>query len=131
MRRSNLPTALSTLIRREQESRELHEPLGKTRLLTLTGASGVAKTRLAIELAARRIDCYRDGVRLSTCPGSAAHRHYRVGLVWRARGRSGRGEPHREWSRRLDDRGERLAATAGGHAPAPRVVSAALIEGAD
>jgi len=98
MRRSNLPTALSTLIRREQESRELHEPLGKTRLLTLTGASGVAKTRPAIELDARRIDCYRDGVRLSTCPGSAAHRHYRVGLVWRARGRSGRGEPHREWS---------------------------------
>jgi predicted ATPase len=45
----NLPAQATSFIGRERELAELHRLMPSTRLLTLTGASGVGKTRLAIE----------------------------------------------------------------------------------
>ena len=50
---SQLPLALSTFVGREQELDAAEAHLAGTRLLTLTGAGGSGKTRLAIELARR------------------------------------------------------------------------------
>ena len=47
-----IPAQLTTLIGREGELEALTEALAGTRLLTLTGAGGVGKTRLALEAAA-------------------------------------------------------------------------------
>src|SRR5216684_5011767 len=47
--RHNLPVQLSRFIGRETELAELRHLLSAERLLTLTGAGGVGKTRLAIE----------------------------------------------------------------------------------
>ena len=47
----NLPIPLTSFVGREREQRELKELLGITRLLTLTGAGGCGKTRLAIRVA--------------------------------------------------------------------------------
>ncbi len=48
---TNVPAPLTSFIGREAEQRELKELLEKTRLLTLTGAGGCGKTRLAIQVA--------------------------------------------------------------------------------
>ena len=57
-----LPVELTTFIGREAELRTLEGLLDAGRLLTLTGAGGSGKTRLAVELAARAGDRYPDGV---------------------------------------------------------------------
>ncbi|TVP42490.1 MAG: hypothetical protein EA350_15515 [Gemmatimonadales bacterium] len=49
-----LPVPLTPLIGREREVQALLELLSETRLLTLTGAGGSGKTRLALEVLARR-----------------------------------------------------------------------------
>jgi predicted ATPase/DNA-binding CsgD family transcriptional regulator len=61
MRSHNLPVHLTNFVGREQEIAKLEELLG-ARLLTLTGAGGSGKTRLAMELAARSTDRFSDGV---------------------------------------------------------------------
>jgi predicted ATPase len=58
----NLPAELSSFVGREHELRELRCMLGTTRLLTLVGAGGVGKTRLALRVAAEMAGAYRDGV---------------------------------------------------------------------
>jgi len=60
--RSNLPEPLTSLVGRERELKELQKLLADHRLLTLTGAGGVGKTRLAMRIAATVIDSYSDGV---------------------------------------------------------------------
>jgi predicted ATPase/DNA-binding SARP family transcriptional activator len=50
---STLPVQLTSFIGREREVAEVRRLLGSTRLLTLTGAGGSGKTRLALEAAAR------------------------------------------------------------------------------
>ncbi len=60
-RPTNLPVQPAPLIGRERELREARELLAGTRLLTLTGAGGTGKTRLAIQLAADVLDDYDDG----------------------------------------------------------------------
>jgi hypothetical protein len=45
----NLPSELSSFVGRAREIAELPEALAATRLLTLTGAGGVGKTRVALE----------------------------------------------------------------------------------
>ncbi len=60
--RHNLPQAVTSFVGREKELREIGLRLEQHRLLTLTGAGGCGKTRLALELAALRVEAYPDGV---------------------------------------------------------------------
>jgi hypothetical protein len=58
----NLPTPRTSFIGREREIVEVKRTLSMTRLLTLTGAGGSGKTRLALEVARDLIRTYPDGV---------------------------------------------------------------------
>jgi predicted ATPase/class 3 adenylate cyclase len=58
----NLPASLSSFIGREREIAEVEELLVTDRLVTLTGAGGCGKTRLALEVAACKLDLFADGV---------------------------------------------------------------------
>jgi predicted ATPase/DNA-binding CsgD family transcriptional regulator len=60
--RHNLPAPRSSFIGREQEVLEIRRELETTRLLTLTGAGGSGKTRLALEVVRDLVDTYSDGV---------------------------------------------------------------------
>jgi predicted ATPase len=60
--RHNLPVQLTTFIGRDREIEDIQQLLSTTRLLTLTGAGGCGKTRLALEVAAQLRTEYRDGV---------------------------------------------------------------------
>lgn len=59
---NNLPAPLTSFVGREREIAELRRLLSGTRLLTLTGAGGCGKSRLGIEVAARVLTTFRDGV---------------------------------------------------------------------
>lgn len=59
---NNLPIQLTSFIGREQEVREVARRLRSIRLLTLTGAGGIGKTRLAIQVAAEVLAEFKDGV---------------------------------------------------------------------
>jgi DNA-binding SARP family transcriptional activator len=58
----NLPAPRTSFVGREQEMVELKRTLAMTRLLTLTGAGGSGKTRLALELGRDLVGSYPDGV---------------------------------------------------------------------
>jgi predicted ATPase/DNA-binding SARP family transcriptional activator/DNA-binding CsgD family transcriptional regulator len=58
----NLPVPRTTFVGREREIVEVKRMLAMTRLLTLTGAGGSGKTRLALEVARDLIGAYPDGV---------------------------------------------------------------------
>jgi predicted ATPase/DNA-binding SARP family transcriptional activator len=60
----NLPLPATPFVGREAQLAEVHELLGRPelRLLTLTGAGGTGKTRLALQVASRLVDRYRDGI---------------------------------------------------------------------
>jgi predicted ATPase/DNA-binding SARP family transcriptional activator/DNA-binding CsgD family transcriptional regulator len=60
--RHNLPAARSSFVGRETELRNVKRDLVMTRLLTLTGAGGCGKTRLALEVARELVGVYPDGV---------------------------------------------------------------------
>jgi hypothetical protein len=61
--RSNLPSAPTPLVGREQEVEELAAMLtGDARFITLTGTGGDGKTRLALAVAERLVDEFVDGV---------------------------------------------------------------------
>jgi predicted ATPase/class 3 adenylate cyclase len=63
LNRTNLPTASTALIGRERELTELRDLFaGGARLVTITGAGGSGKTRLALQVAAELADAYPDGV---------------------------------------------------------------------
>ena len=59
---AGLPVPLTRLIGREQQLPEVARLLAASRLVTLTGAGGVGKTRLAVELAAAASADFTDGV---------------------------------------------------------------------
>ena len=59
---NNLPVQLTSFVGREAEIAEVRELLGRSRLLTLTGAGGSGKTRLALQAAAEALDDHPDGV---------------------------------------------------------------------
>jgi predicted ATPase len=59
---TNLPSQLTPLLGREAVLGELGEARSRARLLTITGAGGAGKTRLALELASRAVGSEPDGV---------------------------------------------------------------------
>lgn len=59
---NNLPQQLTSFIGRESEASEIRERLGEARMITLTGAGGCGKTRLALHVAADALDRFPDGV---------------------------------------------------------------------
>ncbi|HXT35037.1 MAG TPA: tetratricopeptide repeat protein [Chloroflexota bacterium] len=58
----NLPASLSSFIGREHAQAKVHELLASHRLVTLVGAGGVGKTRLALAVAEGIVGSYPDGV---------------------------------------------------------------------
>ena len=58
----NLPRASTSFIGRQNEIVEVSRLLDSTRLMTLVGAGGCGKTRLAVEVAANRGAAHADGV---------------------------------------------------------------------
>ena len=61
MTSTNLPLQLSTFIGREQDLAAVQRLLSASRLVTLTGAGGSGKTRLAIQAASNFRDTFPDG----------------------------------------------------------------------
>ena len=59
--RHNLPVQLTSFVGREPELAVLDKLLAGTRMLTLTGAGGSGKTRLALELAAKVLEQHPGG----------------------------------------------------------------------
>ena len=58
----DLQIQLISFIGREREIGQVKGFLSRTRLLTLTGAGGVGKTRLAFRVAAQALEDFSDGV---------------------------------------------------------------------
>jgi predicted ATPase len=58
----NLPANITSFIGRERELTHIGDLLKTNRLVTLTGAGGCGKTRLALEVAAGQIQHFSDGV---------------------------------------------------------------------
>src|SRR5215213_8666731 len=59
---NNLPVELTSFVGRERELAEVGRLLGTARLLTLTGAGGCGKTRLALQAAADALDRFPGGI---------------------------------------------------------------------
>ena len=58
----NLPTQVTSFVGREAERAELRRLVETYRLVTVLGAGGAGKTRLAVELASGIVEAYPDGV---------------------------------------------------------------------
>lgn len=58
----NLPTDVSRFVGRETECADAQRALDSARILTVTGAGGIGKTRLAVRVAATVRDAHADGV---------------------------------------------------------------------
>ncbi len=59
---NNLPIQNTSFVGRDAEIEAVKEMLGESRLVTLTGAGGAGKTRLALEVASRVVDQFSEGV---------------------------------------------------------------------
>ncbi len=59
---TNLPQAPNSFVGREDQLAELLRLVEETRALTLCGAGGIGKTRLALQLSAAAVDAFPDGV---------------------------------------------------------------------
>jgi predicted ATPase/DNA-binding SARP family transcriptional activator len=70
-RHSNLPAALSTFVGREGAREAVQSALRSARLVTLLGAGGSGKTRLALHVAESMVEEYPDGVWLCELAGLA------------------------------------------------------------
>jgi predicted ATPase/class 3 adenylate cyclase len=69
LNRSNLPEVAHPLVGRQAEQRELAELLRRGRLVTITGAGGTGKTRLALQIAAELSEEFPDGVHFVSLAG--------------------------------------------------------------
>jgi predicted ATPase/class 3 adenylate cyclase/DNA-binding CsgD family transcriptional regulator len=61
-RPNNLPSQLTTFVGRDDEVAVLHKLLDADRLVTVTGSGGCGKTRIAVQVAAERLEQHPDGV---------------------------------------------------------------------
>jgi len=59
---TNLPTQLTSFVRREREMEQVKDLLNEGRLVTLTGPGGTGKTRISLQVAAEVVDEYEHGV---------------------------------------------------------------------
>src|ERR1700730_1535551 len=59
--RDNIPSELTTFVGRTREIREIKGLLAAGRLVTLVGAGGCGKTRLALRIARESASSYPDG----------------------------------------------------------------------
>jgi DNA-binding SARP family transcriptional activator len=59
---NNLPAQVTSFVGRDLELREVKKALQRSRLVTLTGAGGCGKTRLALEAAGELLEAFPDGV---------------------------------------------------------------------
>lgn len=59
---TNLPNSLTSFIGREKQMEEIKQSIRTHRLVTLTGAGGVGKTRLSLQVAAELLDQFPQGV---------------------------------------------------------------------
>ena len=59
---NNLPVQSTSFVGRAEQIRQVKQLLAGARLLTLTGAGGCGKTRLALRVAADELQAYADGV---------------------------------------------------------------------
>ena len=57
-----LPVQLTSFVGRQAELTQVRQLLAENRLVTVTGAGGVGKTRLAVQIAAQLADAFGDGV---------------------------------------------------------------------
>jgi transcriptional regulator with XRE-family HTH domain len=73
----SLPAPLTSFVGREQELAAVRRTLGGTRLLTLTGAGGCGKTRLALALAEELLWAYPTASASSSWRSSPTPRCYR------------------------------------------------------
>src|SRR4051812_29226483 len=62
---SNLPAGVTSFLGREDQLVELAEAFERSRLVTLTGAPGIGKSRLGLEVARRLAEHYQGGVWLA------------------------------------------------------------------
>jgi predicted ATPase/DNA-binding CsgD family transcriptional regulator len=62
IRRTNLPDEVTSFLGRDVELGRLREALAKHRMVTVTGAGGMGKTRTASRLAAEMVEEFPDGV---------------------------------------------------------------------
>lgn len=58
---NNLPQQLTSFVGRDRETQDLSEMLLGSRLITLTGAGGTGKSRIAIQVSAETLERYPDG----------------------------------------------------------------------
>jgi DNA-binding SARP family transcriptional activator len=63
--RNNLPPQITSFVGRDVELREVGKLLQESRLVTLTGAGGAGKTRLALEVAKGLLEAFPEGVWLA------------------------------------------------------------------
>jgi non-specific serine/threonine protein kinase len=63
--RTNVTEPMTSFIGRAREQKVIRDLLANHRLVTLTGAGGVGKTRLALRVATGLLEVYRDGVWLA------------------------------------------------------------------
>ena len=59
---NNLPAQLTSFVGREGDVEEVQALLAANRLVTVTGAGGIGKTRVALEVCARMRDAWPDGI---------------------------------------------------------------------
>ncbi len=60
--RTNLPPSLTMFVGRQPALAQVRELLRRSRMVTLTGAGGIGKTRLSLEAASQLVDAFPDGV---------------------------------------------------------------------
>ncbi len=89
----NLPLPRGTLIGREREVAAVVERMQSTRLITLTGAGGIGKTRMALAVATDLADVYPEGVWWVDLASLVQGRQVVGAIAAALRLRENRGEP--------------------------------------
>ena len=94
--RQHLPTPRSPLIGRERDAADLGHLLRTVRMVTLTGAGGIGKTRLALRVAEREHGRFADGTLFVDLSTATTGDHVLYSLAGLLGIEAGRGQPLRE-----------------------------------